>query len=65
MDEVSEVLNITRDHIEPAPAFGGGMEEADFITGMGRLAEKVVILLDIDRVLEYNDLAEIVEAAAQ
>ncbi len=59
VDEVSEVLNIGDGQIEPPPSFGGGMEEADFITGMGKLEGKVVILLDIDRVLDGKELEEI------
>ncbi len=62
VDEVSEVLNITDDQIEPSPSFGGGMEQADFITGMGKLEDKVVILLDIDSVLNGDELAEIAKA---
>ncbi|MBU8871311.1 MAG: chemotaxis protein CheW [Gemmatimonadales bacterium] len=65
VDEVSEVLNIGRKQIEPAPSFGGGMDDADFITGMGKLEEKVVILLDIDRLLQYEDLAMIAEVGAE
>jgi len=63
VDEVSEVLNIAQDSIEPPPSFGGGMEEADYITGMGKLENKVVILLDIDRVLQSVDLNNIVQQA--
>lgn len=61
VDEVSEVLNIAEGQIEPPPNFGGGMEEADFITGMGKLDSKVVILLDIDRVLDGVELDDIVQ----
>jgi len=63
VDEVSEVLNISEGAIEPPPSFGGGMEEADFITGMGKLEGKVVILLDIDRVLDAEEMKSIVESA--
>lgn len=63
VDEVSEVLNIGPNQIEPAPSFGGGMEEADFITGMGKLENKVVILLDIDRVMYGVELEAIIQAA--
>nr|MEE4269023.1 chemotaxis protein CheW [Candidatus Krumholzibacteria bacterium] len=63
VDEVSEVLNIGDGQIEPPPSFGGGMEEADFITGMGKLEGKVVILLDIDRVLDGKELEEIAQQA--
>lgn len=62
VDEVSEVLNITDEQIEPSPSFGGGMEQADFITGMGKLEDKVVILLDLDSVLNGEELAEIAKA---
>jgi len=65
VDEVSEVLNITEDQIEQAPSFGGGMDEADFITGMGKLDNKVVILLDIDQALNGQELESIVQQASQ
>ncbi len=65
VDEVSEVLNITDDQIEPSPSFGGGMEQADFITGMGKLEDKVVILLDLDSVLNGEELEEIAKATQQ
>lgn len=63
VDEVSEVLNIGDGQIEPPPSFGGGMEEADFITGMGKLENKVVILLDIDRVMSGLDIDAVLQAA--
>ncbi|MCP4291407.1 MAG: purine-binding chemotaxis protein CheW [bacterium] len=63
VDEVSEVLNIAENSIEPPPSFGGGMEETDFITGMGKMADKVVILLDIDMVLDAEEMKAIVESA--
>jgi purine-binding chemotaxis protein CheW len=55
------VLSFTQEQIEPAPSFGGGMDEAEFIIGMGKLGQKVVILLDGDRVLQGEEL----EAVAQ
>ena len=65
VDEVSEVLNILDNQIEPPPSFGGGMEEIDFITGMGKLDDKVVILLDIDRVLDGEKLETAIQATLQ
>jgi purine-binding chemotaxis protein CheW len=62
VDEVSEVLNIVQDQIEPQPAFGAGME-TDFIIGMGKLESKVVILLDIDKVLKGEEIETVVQAA--
>lgn len=63
VDEVSEVLNIEGSQIEPPPGFGGGMEEADFIIGMGKLEDKVVVLLDIDGVLNDAELEAIALSA--
>lgn len=62
VDEVSEVLNIVQEQLEPQPSFGHGME-TDFIIGMGKLESKVVILLDIDKVLKGEEIEAIVQAA--
>ena len=59
VDEVSEVLSVRDDQIEEAPNFGGGMDDADYIMGMGKLGEKVVILLDIDAVMNEQDLDDL------
>jgi purine-binding chemotaxis protein CheW len=50
VDDVSEVLNITGEQIEGAPSFGSSVD-TEFILGMGKVGQKVVMLLDIDRVL--------------
>lgn len=63
VDDVSEVLNFAEEQIAPPPSFGAGVD-ADFIIGMGKLEERVVILLDIDAVLdadEINNLADQVD----
>ena len=62
VDGVSEVLNITEDQIERSPNFGGGMEDSEFIIGMGKLEEKVVILLDIDSILNSQEIEAITQA---
>lgn len=50
VDDVSEVLNIGGEQIEPAPSFGTAIS-TDFILGMGKVGHKVVMLLDIDEVM--------------
>lgn len=62
VDEVSEVLDIPVDNIEDTPSFGGGVY-AEFVLGIGKVHETVVMLLDIDRVLTGSELAEIERAA--
>ena len=56
VDAVSEVLEIPSSEIEPPPSFGARIR-ADFIHGMGKVAGKFVILLNIDRVLSTDDIA--------
>ena len=50
VDEVSEVLDIAGEQIEPSPEFGSAVDTA-FILGVGKIAKRVVMLLDIDKVL--------------
>ena len=58
VDHVSEVLNISGDKIEDAPAFDSGVD-TDFILGMGKIGDSVNILLDIDRVLSTAETIEL------
>ena len=61
VDAVSEVLEIGVKDIEPPPSFGAKIR-ADFIAGMGKVAGKFVILLDIQRVLSTDEMATLVGA---
>jgi len=56
VDEVSEVLDIKADQIEPAPSFGTGFD-TEFILAMGKIGQKVVMLLDVDKVLSSGEIA--------
>ena len=56
VDQVAEVLNVANDQVEPPPVFGTTVD-TDFIQGMGKVHNKVIILLDIRRVLGGEELA--------
>jgi purine-binding chemotaxis protein CheW len=58
VDEVSDVLDINQDQIEPPPSFGPGIR-TDFILGMGKIDQKVMTMLDIDRVLSEQEIAQV------
>jgi purine-binding chemotaxis protein CheW len=62
VDSVSEVLEIPRSEIEPAPAFGAKIR-VDFIQGMGKIAGKFVIILNADKVLSVDELSMLGQAA--
>ena len=61
-DAVSEVVDVADDQIEPPPPFGTGVR-VDFLTGMGKLDGRLVLILDIDRVLSPVEIQETIEAA--
>ena len=55
VDSVSEVLEIKSGEIEDAPSFGQGID-TDYIMGMGKVKEKIIILLAIGDVLSSEEL---------
>ncbi len=59
VDEVAEVLSLGEGQIETPPARGGRTWAADLVTGLGRLENKTVILLDIDHALSGLEMADI------
>lgn len=61
VDEVREVLHVPRKDIDAAPEAARG-ERADFITGMGKVGEQLIILLDISKILSQQESTELAEA---
>ena len=58
VDAVSEVLDIPAEDIEPPPEFGARIR-IDFISGMGKINGKFVVLLDVNRILSIDEVAVI------
>ena len=50
VDQVTEVMNIGAGNVEPTPALGQG-EAAEFLLGIGKFNQIVVLLLNVDRIL--------------
>jgi purine-binding chemotaxis protein CheW len=61
VDAVSAVLEIADAQIEPAPSFGANLR-AEFISGLGKIGEKFVIILDIEKVLSIEELSTLAAA---
>ncbi len=62
VDTVSEVLDVSGENVEPPPTISKSVDTS-FILGMGKVGEDVKILLDIDRVLTCEELAQIASAS--
>lgn len=62
VDAVSEVIDIAGDQIEPPPQFGGPVRR-DFIAGMGKVANRFVIILEPQKALDVEEMAALCEQA--
>ncbi len=60
VDRVNEVLDIADDDVEPPPAFGAKIR-TDFISGMGKINGKLLVLIDVSRVLSVEELSVVNE----
>jgi len=63
VDGVSDVMQLTAEQIRPAPEFGGAINTR-YITGLGTLDERMLILVDIERLMSGADMA-LMEAQIQ
>ncbi len=62
-DSVSQVIELAAADIEPAPAFGTRVR-VDYLHGMGKVAKKFVLILDIDKVLSADEILAATAVAA-
>ena len=63
VDAVSDVLNIDKKDIQPPPQFGAKVD-VSFLRGIGKSGEKLVALLDMDRLLSGSDMQEVATVPA-
>jgi len=63
VNDVSEVLTLTKDRISSAPAMATTIN-SNFISGVGKLEDRLLIILDVERILsdeEHSMLASMME----
>jgi purine-binding chemotaxis protein CheW len=63
VDGVNQVIEIRRDEIEPAPAFGARLR-TDFIACMGNIDDQFVVILDCEQVLSVDEMAQLAHPGA-
>ncbi|EXU76201.1 MULTISPECIES: chemotaxis protein CheW [Erwinia] len=56
VDGVSDVLSLTQDQIRPSPEFAVTMS-TEYLTGLGALGERMLILVDIEKLLNSEEMA--------
>lgn len=60
VDAVSEVYNVAPDQLQPAPDFGCRVN-TQYIRGLAVIEEKMIILLDIDRLISLDTVFSAVD----
>lgn len=56
VDGVTDVMTLTPDQIKPAPKFGVTLS-SDYLSGLGSLDDRMLVLMDIDKLLTNEEMA--------
>jgi purine-binding chemotaxis protein CheW len=63
VDSVSDVITLSGEQIKPAPAMSTTMN-TDYLTGLGTIEERMLILVDIDKLMSAAEMDVIEKMAA-
>ena len=63
VDSVSDVITLSPEHIKPAPEMGTALN-TDHLVGLGTIADRMIILLDIDLLMASPEIGMIEALAA-
>ncbi|SHG59028.1 chemotaxis protein CheW [Massilia sp. CF038] len=63
VDSVSDVTTLTSDQIKPAPEMGTAFN-SDYLVGLGTVDERMLILIDIDKLMSSGEMGLIDKLAA-
>ena len=55
VDSVSDVINLAEEHMRPTPGLGSVID-TEYIMGLGTVDERMLILIDIEKLLSSNDI---------
>ena len=56
VDSVSDVLELSRDAIRPAPELSSAAVDTSFITGIGTINDRMLILMDIEGLMSSAEM---------
>jgi len=56
VDSVSDVLQLSGEQIREAPQFGASLD-TEYITGLGTVDQRMLILIDIEKLMTSSDMA--------
>jgi purine-binding chemotaxis protein CheW len=56
VDSVSEVIRLPQSNVEQAPAVIANKIGTEYVRGVGKMEDRLLILLDLDKILSANEL---------
>jgi purine-binding chemotaxis protein CheW len=59
VDSVSEVLRLPESNVEPAPAIIANKIDTEYVLGVGKIDDRLLILLNLHKVFSESDLNHI------
>src|SRR5512135_451682 len=65
VDSVSDVIQLTAEQIRPAPDFASTTFDTRYITGLGTIDARMLILVDIEKLMSGSDMALMEQVAPQ
>ena len=65
VDGVSDVITLSAEQIKPAPDFSSSTFDTQYITGLGTVDSRMLILVDIEKLMSGSDMALVEQAARQ
>ena len=63
VDSVSDVITLSQEHIKPAPAMTSVLDTS-YLTGLGTVDDRMLILVDIDKLMSSSEMGLLAEMAA-
>jgi purine-binding chemotaxis protein CheW len=63
VDSVSDVITLTPDQVKPAPEMGATLN-TDYLIGLGTIEQRMLILVDIDKLMSSTEMGLIEKIAA-
>jgi len=63
VDSVSDVITLSPEQVKPAPEMGSVLD-TDYLIGLGTLDERMLILIDIDKLMSSSEMGLIEKMAA-
>ena len=64
VDSVSDVLTLRAEEVRPAPEFGASLD-TQYIIGLGTLENRMLILMDIEKLMSGSDMALVEQITVQ